>query len=551
MNRFCLSLFAVAGLAVAAAATDLPFEPIKGYREFSGQMIARPLQMNDMLAKGIAYHVALALQADARARVAPYVVSYHHRTDEYILRVPDTKNEYLLHKELVAGGSFQYVEPDWVIFPMVNPNDALYGNQWHHPNVQANLGWDMFRGNGTVVVAVTDTGVRKTHDDLDDRMVLGFNAVNNLSEANGGQVNDLNGHGTFCAGEVGAEGNNSIGVTGMGWNTKIMPVRISNSSGGSSQISWMTLGQQWAVDNGARVISTSYSGVESSAFQTTGQYITNHNGILCFAAGNAGSTNNNDWPDVTIVGATTSGNVLASFSNRGTATDVVAPGVGIWSTTFGSDTQYQGGWDGTSMACPIAAGIAGVVAASNPDITGAELRTILHGSCNDLGNAGEDTLYGNGKVNLNLALRKAYNEYDFRPTSFQRIRGSNLGGGLAECRTSDNTYARTGAVPVFDSGEPIVHEYQFTSTNLITATLDVTVEIKGGTGTVIHSIDVRNKNTGLWERLDTRTVGTGDTTFTVSAAAAAKYVETSGLVRVRSAVRLNPGTSGQIGRAHV
>ena len=507
-------------------------------------MIARPVQMNDLLAKGTPYHVALAIQAEARAKVAPYIVEYVGATDEYILRVPGTMNEYLLEKQLNKGGGFQYVEPDWVIFPQVTPNDTLYGSQWHHTKIQAPAGWDLNRGEAQIIIAITDTGVRLTHEDIASQLVSGYNAVNDLSQANGGQVNDLNGHGTFVAGEAGARGNNAKGVSGTGWNNKIMPVRISNDSGGGSQISWMTRGQRWAVDNGARVINTSYSGVESNSFQTTGAYITGQNGILVFAAGNAGSTNNIDHADVTIVGATTSTDSLASFSNRGTATDVVAPGVGIFSTTFSSNTSYQGGWDGTSMAAPIAAGVAGVIAGTNPSLTGANLRTILHGSCDDLGSSGEDNLYGNGRVNLNKAIRKSYTDFGFRPDGLTIIRGNVLGGGLNELVAQDNAYLRVGAVPVFDSNEPIIVEYQFHTTNLMTATLDVSTEVKGGTGSIIHSIDVRNKNTGLWERLDTRSVPLSDTSFTVSAANAGKYVEADGTVRVRAAVRLNPGVSG-------
>lgn len=528
-------LAALAGIICAGqGSSQLPFMPKKGVKEFSGQMIARPLQMNELLAKGMPYHIALALQADARFRASKLAIDYVPETDEYIVRVPNDSNEYLVRREMMAGGSFQYVTPDWKVFPAVIPNDPLYAQQWHHPIMQSNLGWDLFQGDGSTIVALCDTGVRLDHVDLKDGLVPGYNAVDQKAQQDGGQVNDINGHGSHTAGCAAAQGNNGKGVSGMGWNLKIMPVRVSNDPSGDSQISWLTRGARWAVDHGARIISTSYSGVDDPAVQTTGAYIKSKNGLYFWAAGNDGIVLTSDHPDVTVVAATDENDLKAYFSNFGPGIDVAAPGTNIMSTYNASANSYTT-LSGTSMATPLAAGLGAMITGSNPALTSQDVENILYGSCDDLGVPGEDDVFGHGRINLNLALRKSYNEYPFLHNSFSMIRGKVFSGSDTELDKSDDQDLELGPSPTdLGTGEIIVIEYDFKTTLLATSAMVLTHESHGTTSGMSQKLDIWNNETSAWDRLDTRNVFGVDVTVTSTIPSAMKYVGANGLIRVRA-----------------
>ena len=135
-----------------------------------------------------------------------------------------------------------------------------------------------------MIVAVTDTGII-THQDLGNR-VSGYNAASGVAEANGGVMTDINGHGTHVAGCAAASGNNSVGVVGMGWNLRVMPVRVSEASTGSASMSVITAGARWAADNGAKTVSASYSGIGSATIETTGEYLHSIDASLLWAANN-------------------------------------------------------------------------------------------------------------------------------------------------------------------------------------------------------------------------------------------------------------------------
>src|SRR5207237_949281 len=156
---------------------------------------------------------------------------------------------------LMGTSAYQYVEPDWICYPQLTPNDPFFGSQWHHATIHSEKAWDVLTGSSSITIAITDTGVDHTHPDLMALLVPGYNAVDNLAETSGGQTNDVNGHGTHVAGDAAAAGNNGIGVSGVGWNFRIMPIRVSNVSGGGSSSSALSAGARWAADHGAKVIS--------------------------------------------------------------------------------------------------------------------------------------------------------------------------------------------------------------------------------------------------------------------------------------------------------
>jgi len=375
------------------------FAEIPGEHEFSGRLIVRPAQGLD------AEH-----DAAARARVADLAVEYFAQTDEYIVKVPAGRargeGENTLSRDLMATGLYQYAHPDWICYPLETiPNDPSYPSEWHHPVIQSPRAWDLSRGSLSVVCAFTDTGIDLTHPDLAGHRVPGYNAVTDLAEVDGGDVSELNGHGTHVSGCAAAIGNNEIGVAGVGWDLSIMMVRVALDGGGGAYLSDILEGARWAIEHGARVASSSYSGVSDEAVGTTGTYIKSIGGLYLYAAGNSGSNLSwFDYPDTIVVGATTYGDEKAWFSSYGLAVDVYTPGVDILSTCWGGGYCYS---SGTSMATPIANGVIGMIWSVAPSLTAQQVEDILFTTSDDLGDAGNDTFWGWGRANVYEAVRAA------------------------------------------------------------------------------------------------------------------------------------------------
>jgi subtilisin family serine protease len=451
-----LALLALATVGVVSAQTVgnvRNFVEIPGQQQFSGRLIARPMPVNNLLRQGFTRAQASVMRAEAREDVQPFTVRFYRETDEYIVQVPVGKTESTYAAELMATGAFQYVEPDWTVFPLVNPNDPSFGSQWHLPKVGAPQAWDLFTANAsTTVVAITDTGVRLNHQDLSTQLVSGANTATGtaIAQTAGGLVDDINGHGSHCAGIAAARGNNGLGVSGMGWNMKIMPVRVSNSTGGGSSSSALAAGARWAADNGARVVSTSYSGVSNSTNQTTGAYLRARNVLYFFAAGNSNTNLTTfDHADVTVIGATDQNDAKASFSSYGPGADLFAPGVSIFATYNGSATSYAT-LSGTSMATPCAAGVATFLFSANPALTTQQVETAMFSTAADLGTAGNDSYWGWGRVNQLGALRWVYNNVPFRADSVQVIQGTSLNDPVGNTFGADSTVFRVSGdtIPV-------------------------------------------------------------------------------------------------------
>ncbi|MCW5753553.1 MAG: S8 family serine peptidase [Phycisphaeraceae bacterium] len=406
--------FMVLGLTAAAGTTmglaqavteERPQEPMfverPGAMEFSGTMIARPRQ-----------NLSAAERNAALDLLAPRLMRQYIEVDEYIIEVPVQPEgtlagagENALAAELLATGLFQYVEPNWIVYPTTTPDDPRYGEQWHHAVVRSPQAWTVTTGAANIVTAFTDTGIDLNHPDLAPNRIPGYNAVVERTEAAGGQVNDLNGHGTHVAGIGAAIGNNGIGVAGIAWNTRIMMIRVSDSSGGGSSIEILTRGARWAAENGAHVVSTSYTGVQNNAISTTGDYIRGLGVLYLYAADNSNTNHSGfDWPNVIIVGATDRFDNKASFSSFGRAVDLFAPGVDILSTCNGQSYCQM---SGTSMATPLVNGVIGMMLSANPALSADLVEQLLFESCVDLGIPGNDDYWGWGRVDLFEAVQRA------------------------------------------------------------------------------------------------------------------------------------------------
>ncbi|MEM4409010.1 MAG: S8 family serine peptidase [Candidatus Caldarchaeum sp.] len=506
------------------------FREIPGEMEFTGEMIVRPLPLRDLILRTGGVERALMVRAAAIALASRDAYEYVPETDEFTIKLPRGMNENTYARRMMTTGYYHYVTPNWRVYPVLIPNDPLYSQQWHHPRINSPLAWDILVGNPNQIVAVCDTGIDLTHPDLAPNRVPGYNAVDQLTEGQGGQVNDINGHGTHVAGCAAAIGNNGIGVTGVGWNFRIMMVRVTNSSGGSSSMTVLTRGARWAVDNGAKTISVSYSGVSDPAVQTTGQYIKSRGGLLLWAAGNSNTNLTFQWADVVVVGATDSADNKASFSSYGRGVSVFAPGVNILSTTRGST---YGTMSGTSMATPIANGVAAMIWARFPSWTPDMVQWKLYTTCRDLGAIGRDDYFGWGRVDVAAAVSPGLVAL---PSSFTVSRGSVVSGNLDSLLWRDsNSLTVNGAMPL-NSNDPFV-AIVVSGTSLLRnpVQLDINVVQSANTTGLRMTIEAYNFTTGTWQQVDSRGSTTSDSDVVVSITTnASQFINSAnGEVRVR------------------
>ncbi len=281
-------------------------------------------------------------------------------------------------------------DPDW---------DIQYGPQI----IQTDLAWDIQKGDpSTVLIAVIDTGIDYTHPDLADQYITGgYDYVNNDWDPM-----DDHSHGTHCAGTIGATINNSIGIAGVA-NVSIMGYKVFNSGGFGFDYDAADAIIN-ATNFGADILSNSYGFPSSNPVLADAvAYAAVHDVVIVVSAGNSGAPVSSYpalYPETITVSATDDSDTPASFTSYGSAVDVAAPGVDIWSTLPVSMGNY-GYKSGTSMACPHVAGVCALIRAQFPSFTADQVRQHLRMSADDLGSIGWDDYYGYGRVNAFKAVQ--------------------------------------------------------------------------------------------------------------------------------------------------
>ena len=398
-----LLLLVVPSAEVARSQADAPrFVERPGILEFSGQLIVRPEQPAALAERGLSALDIETIQSRAARRLQQQLVEYVPQTDEYIIALPSGQSENGLARELMATGDYEYAEPNWICHPTETlPDDQSYSMQWHHPKVRSPLAWDTCTGAPSQIIAIVDGGVMLDHTDLAGALVSGYNAADRVPQSAGGDVSDVDGHGTFVAGLAGAIGNNAIYVTGMGWSFSVMPIRYYNSPGGG-YLNDLLAGARWAAENGAQCINVSQTGVEYNSVQTTGAYVKSLGSLLFWAAGNDDRDLSwFDWDDVIVVGSTDPSDGKCDFSAYGLAVDVYAPGSDIVSTGIPGGLAIG---SGTSASTPIVAGICALVWSNRPSLTPDQIEQRLFNGCVDLGVPGNDSYWGWGRVDSYLAV---------------------------------------------------------------------------------------------------------------------------------------------------
>jgi len=278
------------------------------------------------------------------------------------------------------------------------PADPSYVNQWYLPKIDAPGAWAVTMG-ASVTIAILDTGVDPAHEDLLGHMVPGYNFFDNNTD-----THDVYGHGTQVAGAAAAIGGNSIGVVGVAWGARIMPLRVAGPDG-YANTGTIAEALVWAADHGARVANVSFAASDYLAVGTGGEYFQQRGGVVTVSAGNEGATSSSpDNPFVLTISASSNLDNITSWSNRGNNVDLAAPGTMLFTTSNGGGYGYA---SGTSFSAPVTAGVAALVMSANPTLTGVQVQEILKRSADDLGPTGWDQGYGWGRVNAARAVAMA------------------------------------------------------------------------------------------------------------------------------------------------
>jgi gliding motility-associated-like protein len=311
------------------------------------------------------------------------------------------------------------------------PNDPIYSTQWNLSKIQADLAWNLSQGCANVKVAVTDDGFLMTHEDLVNQWHIntGEIAGNGIDDDGNGYIDDWRGwdaanndndpsatsptntyftHGTHVAGIIAGQTHNSKGIATIGYNCKMIPIKIGLSS--NSFLTGAFQGLDYAVNaSDCDVINMSWGGGGWSATYQTLFNIAKTKGIICVAAAGNSNTSAPMYPasynHVISVAASASTDARASFSNFGSTIDVTAPGVGIPSCLAGATNSY-GNLSGTSMASPLVAGLCALMKCYNP-MPADSIEACLKRTCDNI-NAQNPSFIGQlgaGRINAFQALQ--------------------------------------------------------------------------------------------------------------------------------------------------
>lgn len=368
-------------------------------------------------------------------------------------------NAMQMSNKYFEDGLVNYSEPSLYVTNVLcdTVNDPFFNLQWslrnlgnnvpaNPPNVIADAdmdvdsAWITTQGDSTIIIAIIDTGVDTTHVDI--RRVNGYDFVNN-----DGNPNDDGNHGTACAGIVAATGNNALGVAGVAYKCRIMPIKILNSAGSIPGYHVAALGTIWAYQNGADILSNSWgfaggaSSILYNAIQDAARYGRDGKGsILCYASGNE-NTSPMRFPaisdaEMVVVGGLTPCNKRKSPTDGcsgeswgasfGPTLDIVAPCVKIYTTDRMGSAGYASGdyysaFNGTSSATPNCAGVCALLLSANGNLTRKEVESIISSSAEKVGGYSYTTIkeYGNwnsemgyGRLNARLALELVTNTID-------------------------------------------------------------------------------------------------------------------------------------------
>jgi thermitase len=374
------------------------------------------------------------------------------------IRIPQDTDVFAVIDKLKNNPLVENAEPNGVWYPHATvPNDPYYvdGHQWPLKNIgqdppggspdadiDAQMGWAYEHGNSKVLLAILDSGIslesgQLSHPDLNDatRIILGPDFVGDNGDGNG--VKDEFGHGTHVTGIAAAETDNGVGIAGVNWGSKILVIQVFDSGGHLIYWDDLTEGIEYAVnyakpgpfpwDPAYRLVMNFSGGgfQPSSSVRDAIAYADSNDCILVASAGNIGwcwvmypAAYADSFENVIAVSATDPWDNLSPYSSYGPEITVAAPGGygypydgdDVFSTypTYPTNLDPSGsGYGycaGTSMAAPHVSGLAALLVSIDTTLTDAQVKQIICETADDLGDPGEDTLFGAGRINVYRAV---------------------------------------------------------------------------------------------------------------------------------------------------
>jgi len=365
-------------------------------------------------------------------------------TETHLVDVPEDAQAQVVAESLRQDRNVEVVEIDQTIRAHATPNDQYLNLQWPlvktAPNIGAEQAWSFVHDTQNILIAIIDSGTDLSHPDLTENLWRNEGEIpgNGVDDDGDGYVDNVNGydffnrdplpqddfgHGTMVFGEIGAVGNNGQGVSGLSWTSRIMALKVLDSSG-NSNISTAVEAIEFCIKKGVKIINMSWgytpNGAPSQVLQQAIQKAGDAGILVITSAGNgnySGQGVDNDsnpnlanypssYPEDNIiaVAATNNNDDLAAFSNYGFNTvDLGAPGVAIYSTYMGNGYEY---FTGTSAAAPYATAAAALVWAVNPSLSYADIKRLVLETTDPVNALQGKTLTG-GRLNVARALQNS------------------------------------------------------------------------------------------------------------------------------------------------
>ncbi|MBP3193977.1 S8 family peptidase [Natronogracilivirgula saccharolytica] len=415
----------------------------------------------------------------------------HALQHTYSIRFGSGDDPKTLSSKLENEPGVIYAEPhyvhktaEFVTHQTYLPNDPYIGSEGHNyfDYLNLNRAWALQTGSPDVVIAIIDSGVYYDHPDLKDNLwrnpepgrandffdefeisndTIGWNFWESgdifSDEApvqNADPVGNYSTHGTRVAGIAAAVTDNGIGMAGVGFQTRFMPVKAGGTKNYPNTIAFAYHAIIYAAINGADVINCSFYGSDRSRFGEDAIAFAMESGSVVVAAiGNKGVETNDSYPalfdDVLSVGAVTDqfDDKLAHFSNFSRKLDVVATGKNILGTTFEYDEELQN-WtpgfttsNGTSFSTPMVSGLAALIKAEHPDWPPQQIANQIRGSARSIYHANPNPEFlgklGNGVIDAYDALTKdvpviSFTDYHFTKDGEQKINTGQTGTLVVE-----------------------------------------------------------------------------------------------------------------------
>ena len=473
--EICSSTF-----STVVCSEDLNLEPVE---EMFSEPIFRelPSYQEGKLYVKIKENARLSLEYDAenpnsrQHRLSELIAQFKvYKIEKAFKRIPEMNAYYRIHFRqddqatalITALQKLPFVEfaervPLYKKF--YTPND-LHPDQWNLRKVEAEGAWDLSTGNTDIWVAMVDDAVLTTHEDLAANMwqnageipnngidddgngyvddVIGWDSADNDNDPNPPNTGDDSfSHGTHCAGIVSAATDNGLAIAAMGFNVTIIPVKTADDA--TASLVGAIEGVEYAIAAGAHVISMSWGGGPESQTDQDLFNVAHARRITLVAAAGNSDTDAPMFPasydHVISVGASDPDDRKASFSNYGPTIDIMAPGVQIYSSTAVTENSYDS-WDGTSMACPLVSGLAGLMLSLDPELHPDSIEACIKRTADNIDAENPNYLgqLGAGRVNAKNAMSCIPSEptanfnTDFIETACigQAITFNNISGGL-------------------------------------------------------------------------------------------------------------------------